>query len=105
MKVTFVGAGSVRYTLKLVGDLAKTKELSGTVISLMDIDERRLDAIYNLSQRYTSEIGGDLKFEKTTNLEKALDGASFVINTALARGEGHQDGYVQYEMMRDIGQK
>ncbi|MGC8705303.1 MAG: alpha-glucosidase AglA [Athalassotoga sp.] len=105
MKITFVGAGSVRYTLKLVGDLAKTKELAGTVISLMDIDERRLDAIYNLSQRYTSEIGGNLKFEKTTNLEKSLDGASFVINTALARAEGHQDGYVQYEIMRDIGQK
>jgi alpha-galactosidase/6-phospho-beta-glucosidase family protein len=105
VKISFIGAGSVRYTLKLVGDLAKTKELSGTLVSFMDIDERRLDAIYLLSQRYVSEIGGNLKFEKTTDMEKSLRGADFVINTALARGKGHQDGYVQYEIMRDIGEK
>jgi len=105
VKISFIGAGSVRYTLKLVGDLAKTKELSGATVSLMDIDERRLNAVYNLSQRYTSELGANLKFEKTTNMEDSLKDADFVINTALARGKGHQDGYVQYEIMRDIGQK
>jgi len=105
LKITIIGAGSVRYTLKLVGDLAKTKELSGSVISLMDIDERRLNAVYNLSQRYMTELGGSFKFEKTRDMVKSLDGADFVINIALARGKGHEDGYAQYEMISDVGQK
>ncbi|MDI3472402.1 MAG: hypothetical protein PWQ20_1127 [Thermotogaceae bacterium] len=105
IKISFIGAGSVRYTLKLIGDLCKTPELSNVTVTLMDIDEERLEAIYNLSKRYNDELGASLKIEKTTDLQKALDGASFVINTALARAEGHEDGYVQYEMMRDVGEK
>ncbi len=105
MKISFIGAGSVRYTLKLVGDLAKTKELFGTRVSFMDIDERRLDAVYNLAKRYADEVGGILEFEKTIDMSRALDGADFVVNTALARAEGHQDGYVQYEITRDVSQR
>jgi len=105
LKITIIGAGSVRYTVKLVGDLAKTKELSGSVISLMDIDERRLNAVYNLSQRYVTELGGSLKLEKTRDMTKSLDDADFVINVAMARGKGHEDGYSRYEMICDIGQK
>lgn len=105
MKITIIGAGSVRYTVKLIGDLAKTKELSGSVISLMDIDERRLKTVYNLSQRYTAELGGFLKFEKTSDIVNSLDGADFVINIAMARGKGHEDGYAQYEMMSEVGRK
>ena len=106
LKITIIGVGSVRYIVKIVGDLAKTKKLSGSVISLMDIDERRLNAAYNLSQRYTAELGGSLKFEKTTDMAKALHGADFVINVALTGGKGHKDdGYAQYEMICDIGKK
>ncbi len=64
IKISFIGAGSVRYTVKLVGDLAKTKELNDSLVSLMDIDEERLEAVYNLCKRYNEEIGGNLKFEK-----------------------------------------
>jgi len=105
IKVTFIGAGSVRYTLKLIGDFCKTPELSDVFVSLMDIDEERLDAVYNLAKRYNDELGASLKFEKTTDLQKALEGANFVINTALARAKGHEDGYVQYEIMREVGEK
>jgi len=105
IKISFIGAGSVRYTLKLIGDLCKTPELSDVFVSLMDIDEERLDAIYNLAKRYNDELGVSLNFEKTTDLQKSLEGASFVINTALARAKGHEDGYVQYEIMRDVGEK
>ncbi|HOQ67843.1 MAG TPA: alpha-glucosidase/alpha-galactosidase, partial [Candidatus Atribacteria bacterium] len=105
VKISFVGAGSIRYTLKLVGDLAKTKELSGSLVSLMDVDEERLEAVYNLAKRYTDEVGGSLKLEKTTDREKSLQGADFVINTALYRAPGHEDGYVGYEIMRDVAEK
>ncbi len=105
VKISFIGAGSVRYTVKLVGDLAKTKELNGSLISFMDIDEERLNAVDNLAKKYTEEIGGNLKFEKTTNREESLKDADFVINTALYRAPGHEDGYVSYEIMRDVAEK
>lgn len=105
MKITIIGAGSVRYTVKLIGDFAKTKELYGSTISLMDIDEKRLNTVYNLSHRYTEELGGSLKFKKTSDMTDALDDADFVINIAMARGKGHWDGYTQYEMMSEIGRK
>ena len=104
IKISFIGAGSVRYTVKLVGDLAKTKELNDSLVSLMDIDEERLEAVYNLCKRYNEEIGGNLKFEKTLNREESLKGADFVINTALYRAPGHEDGYVSYEIMRDVAE-
>ncbi|PMQ01714.1 MAG: alpha-glucosidase/alpha-galactosidase [Dictyoglomus sp. NZ13-RE01] len=105
IKISFVGAGSVRYTLKLLGDIFKTKELFGVTISLMDIDEERLNATYVLAEKYRKELSADVKIEKTLSLEESIDSASFVINTALHRAKGHEDGYVQYEIMREIGEK
>ncbi|MCX7845249.1 MAG: alpha-glucosidase/alpha-galactosidase, partial [Dictyoglomaceae bacterium] len=105
IKIAFIGAGSVRYTLTLISDLCKIKELQDSFVSLMDIDEERLDAVFRLSKRLNDEFSSSLKIEKTNKLQEALEGANYVINTALARAEGHEDGYVQYEIMRDVGEK
>jgi len=105
IKVAIIGGGSVRYAPPIIGDLAKTEELSGISVCLMDIDKRRLEAVYSLAQRYAKELGTCLKLEKTMSMETALDGADFVIHTALARAEGHQDGYEQYEIIREIGER
>lgn len=104
-RVTIIGAGSVRYTLKTVADLGKVPELSGTVVCLMDIDESMLDSVHNLAMRYTKALGAKLRFEATTDMDDSLRGADFVINTALARAEGEEDGYVQYETARAVGER
>lgn len=103
--IVFVGAGSVRYTIKLVGDLAKTEELHGSRLVLMDIDEERLRATEVLVRKYLSELKAPFLVESTTSLERALEGADFVINTALHRAPGHEDGYVQYEITREVGER
>ncbi|MGB9857939.1 MAG: alpha-glucosidase AglA [Dictyoglomaceae bacterium] len=105
VKIAFIGAGSVRYTLKLIGDIAKTKGLQGSYISLMDIDKRRLSAVYELSKRYIKELSSNLNISATSELISAVKDADFVINTALHVTEGHEDGYVQYEITREIGEK
>ncbi len=105
VKIAFLGAGSVRYTLKLIGDIAKTQKLNGTTVYLMDIDRESLDVAENLSKRYVNEIEADVKIEKTINREEALDGAKFIINTAFVKPEGFHAGYVHYEIMRDVGEK
>ncbi|MCL6613256.1 MAG: alpha-glucosidase/alpha-galactosidase [Firmicutes bacterium] len=104
-KIAIIGAGSVRYSLQLIGDIAKTENLSDSFISLMDINERRLDAIDILAKKYAQELGVPLKFEKTTNMERALEGADFVINTTLPYPPGHEDGFEKYDIVTKIGEK
>jgi alpha-galactosidase len=85
-KISIIGAGSAVFSLRLVMDLCLTPNLAGSTISFMDVDEARLDAIHRLCQRYADEVGIDLRLEKTTNRRASLQGADFVINTALAAG-------------------
>ena len=99
VKLGVIGAGSAVFSLGLVRDLCCSKDLYGSTITLMDIDEQRLDSIFKLSTRYVDELKVDLKFEKTTSREVALEEADFVINTALHGGHGN------YESQRAAGDK
>jgi len=105
MKVSIVGAGSVRYSLQLIGDIAKIPELSGVLISLMDINQERLDAIHVLANKYIEELGANVSIEKTNSLDKAIEGSDFVINTALPYPQGHEDGFEKYEIITHIAEK
>ena len=91
IKLGIIGAGSAVFSLGLVRDLCATEEFYGSTVSLMDIDEGRLDSIHKLATRYVDELKIDLKFEKTLSREAALKEADFVINTALVGGHDHQE--------------
>ncbi|HER23723.1 MAG TPA: alpha-glucosidase/alpha-galactosidase [Candidatus Atribacteria bacterium] len=98
IKLSIIGAGSAIFSLKLVGDLCKAKDLSGSSISLMDVDEDRLNSVHNLAKRYAALLKTDLSFEKTTDMKQSIKGADFVINTALI------GGHVQLEASRKAGE-
>jgi len=85
-KISLIGAGSGEFSLGIVRDLCMTDSMWGTTVSFMDIDEERLDAIHNVASRYTAELGADIQFEKTLDRRESLDGADFVINTAMVGG-------------------
>lgn len=91
IKLSIVGAGSAIFSLRLVGDLCKTKGLSGSSVSLMDIDEKRLNSVHHLAKRYAALVGTNLRFEKTTDMKRSIEDADFVINTALIGGHGQLD--------------
>ena len=61
IKLSIIGAGSAIFSLRLVGDLCKTKDLSGSSVSLMDVDERRLNSVHDLAKRYAALLGTDLR--------------------------------------------
>src|SRR5262245_11043583 len=86
VKISLIGAGSAVFSLNLIRDLCLTPNLRGSTISFMDIDQGRLDAAHRLCQRYAEEVGNQLILEKTTDRRESLDGADFVVNTALAAG-------------------
>ncbi|HEC92706.1 MAG TPA: alpha-glucosidase/alpha-galactosidase, partial [Candidatus Atribacteria bacterium] len=99
IKLSIIGAGSAIFSLRLVGDFCKTKDLSGSLVSLMDIDEKRLNSVHNLATRYAAELGANLKFERTTDMKRSIKNADFVINTALVGGRE------QLDAIREVGEK
>ncbi len=86
VKISLIGAGSAVFSLSLIRDLCLTPNLQGSTVTFMDINEQRLDAAYTLCKRYAEEVGITLNLEKTTDRRQALQGADFVINTALVAG-------------------
>lgn len=82
-KISLIGAGSGCFSVGLVRDLCRSKVLQSCLVSLMDIDPQRLDAIYSICVRYAAELNSPIRFEKTLDRRESLQGADFVINTAL----------------------
>lgn len=98
IKIGVIGAGSVIWSSTIVHDLCLTEGLSGSTVSLMDIDEGRLETAMNFARRYSSERKFDINFEKTTDRKEAIRDADLVINMAMAGGHPY------YEKMRRISE-
>ena len=116
VKIGVIGAGSAQFSLGLVRDLILTESLHGSTICFMDIDEERLDLVYNLARRYVDEQGVYLRFERSRERRAALVDADFVIHTALVGGHpveeaerriadrhGYYRGIKEIPMQRQFG--
>ncbi len=99
VNITVIGAGSAVFSMRLVNDICKTPELAGSTITLMDRDEGRLRTVLTLASKQASELDFPVTFRKTTDLIEAVEGADFVINTALV------GGHTFLEEVRKIGEK
>ncbi len=82
-KIAFIGAGSFGFTRKLVKDVLTFPLLQDATISLMDINQERLEYIKRACDRIVSEGGYPAKVEATMDRAKALEGADAVICTIL----------------------
>ena len=81
-KIAIIGAGSAQFSGGIIRDLCVTPSLYGSKLTLMDVDEKRLNFITAMGKKLTAELGGKLDFESTLDRAAALDGADYVINTA-----------------------
>ncbi len=93
IKIGVIGAGSAVFSLGLVRDLCLAESLAGSTVTFMDIDEERLATIHRLAVRYTAELGVDLRFEATTDRDRALREADFVLNTAMWGGHEREEAW------------
>lgn len=91
VKIAVIGAGSAVFSTGIVRDICLTPSLAGSTVHFMDIDAERLAMIHRFAQRYAQELGANVRFEQSTDREAALDGADFVINTAMLGGRQGQD--------------
>ena len=86
VKIAVVGAGSAQFSLALMRDLVLTRSLAGSELTLMDVDQDRLELVGGLARRYAEEADTRLSVRTTLSRTDALRNADFVINTALAGG-------------------
>jgi alpha-galactosidase len=78
-KIAFIGAGSTVFAKNLMGDILSYPELADSTISLMDIDQARLDTSEAVAYKVNKALGANATIEVTTDRRAALDGADYVI--------------------------
>ncbi len=78
VKIVMIGAGSHVFTANLVGDFLSWPELRDGTITLVDIDEERLELIKAYTQRLVDQNGFETRVEATSDRRKALEGADYV---------------------------
>ena len=78
-KITFIGAGSVGFTRKILRDTLTVPEFSDIHISFTDVSEQNLEMVTQLAQRDIEANGLDIKIHSTTDRRQALKDANYVI--------------------------
>lgn len=82
-KITFIGAGSFEFTRSLVRDILSFPSLEASEITLMDIDEDRLDLAHRAVNRIVHAGQYPATVTATTNRVAALTDADFVVVTII----------------------
>ena len=75
VKIALIGAGSATFAAGIVRDLCVTDGLSGSHVTLMDVDAGRLATTHRLAVRLAGELGAEITFSTTESREEALTGA------------------------------
>ena len=86
VKICIIGAGSCSFSVNLVKDVCLNSNFKDCTVTLVDINETRLNAIYGLCVRYKEELGASINIEKSMDRRSAMKGADFVMNVALDGG-------------------
>ena len=78
-KITFFGAGSAAFGPVTLNDIYQSKTLEGSTITLIDIDEEKLNRVYDIVCKENEIKGEKFTVEKTQNPKAALKDADVVI--------------------------
>ena len=80
VRSAFLGAGSMTFATKLVGDMLTFPSLEAGEFALMDIDKHRLEQTTRVANAMVEKSDADARIEATTDRQEALDGADYVLN-------------------------
>ena len=79
LKIAMIGAGSIGFTRRLMGDLLAVPEFADTTFAFMDINERNLGMIAQLAERDILANKLPAKVVTTTDQRAAIADADYVI--------------------------
>ncbi|TFF90842.1 MAG: hypothetical protein EU548_00960 [Promethearchaeota archaeon] len=110
-KIVLIGAGSAAFGPPTLNDIFHSKVLEGSTISLLDINEEKLNRVYEIVCKENEIKGNKYHIEKFTDRQKALKDADFVIcsiengDRFLHRWEDHRipHSHGSTEMMAENG--
>jgi alpha-galactosidase len=85
-KITLIGGGSSGFTPQLMRLFIESDVLRGSTITLMDVDEHRLEVMDTLCRQLVAREGAELDIESTTKRRESLVGADFVISAISVGG-------------------
>ncbi|MBD3196243.1 MAG: hypothetical protein GF317_14390 [Candidatus Lokiarchaeota archaeon] len=78
-KIVLIGAGSAAFGPPTLTDLYLSKDLEGSRIIFHDIDEEKLNMVYEVITKENERLGNKYIIEKTLDRKVALQDADFVI--------------------------
>jgi alpha-galactosidase len=100
-KIALVGAGSVEFTKKLVGDLLFFPDLRDVELALHDIDADRLDTAEAMVSWAARKLGASPPIAAHRDLRAAIADSDFVIN--MVQVGGHEATLRDFELPRRYG--
>ncbi|MBD3256653.1 MAG: hypothetical protein GF383_16285 [Candidatus Lokiarchaeota archaeon] len=78
-KIVLVGAGSAAFGPPTLNDIFHSKTLEGSTVVLLDINEEKLNTVYDIVVKENEIKGNKLIIEKTTHRKEAFKNPDFVI--------------------------
>ncbi len=101
-KIACLGAGSL-YFPRALGDLACRHELSGSEVTLYDLDAEKAERMAALGRRLAEVAGNRVSVRAVTRLAEAVDGADFALSSIGGSGaEVTPDVYSSYYHSADM---
>jgi len=97
--ITLIGASSLIFARQLCSDILLVPALQGSTLTLMDIDDERLEQNRRIVQDIADRQGDMARIEATSNRLDALRGADYVITTF------QQGGLEAYRLDIEIPQR
>ena len=79
MKIAVIGGGSYLWSLGFCNQFIHSRPLAGAQVCLMDLDGPALDLVHRAAEIVNAAQGNPVRIEKTGEMDRALDGADFVI--------------------------
>jgi alpha-galactosidase len=89
IKVSFIGGASMTWMPTFSTELLGCKDLAGSTICLMDIDQDHLATMDRYINRMKAQMGADVTIVPTMDRAEALSGAEFVVITFMAGGHDY----------------
>jgi len=81
MKIVLVGAGSIQFGYGMLGDIFTSKMLTGSEITLLDINEQALGKVLHSAQEFIAKHELQFTVNATTNRREAFENADFIISS------------------------
>ena len=79
LKIAMIGAGSIGFTRRLMGDLLTVPEFADTQFAFTDLSRQNLDMVTQLARRDIAGNGLPATIEATTDRRRAIADADYVI--------------------------